>query len=99
MVDRVYKEALPSLRESLQELKEDFTDLGPLKTDWTKLRIDPLLKHVESLERLLHSAEFSTESSRLGKGVGMFHSDLVYLRLNVKELEKLLLSERRRLKK
>jgi len=99
MVDRVYKEDLPQSRKKLEDLKHEFVELGPPGTRWAKLRIEPLLKHVDTLEYLIHSDEFSSESSRLTKGVELFHSDLVYLRQNVKGLEKLLLSERRRLKK
>ena len=99
MVDRVYKKDLPRLRKALEELKEGFSDLGPSRTNWTKSRIEPLLKHLNSLEKLLHSAEFSQEFSRLRKGVRLFHSDLVYLRENVKGLEKLLQSEKKSLKK
>jgi hypothetical protein len=99
MVDRVYKEDLPRLRKALEELRENFSDLGSPRTDWVKLRIDPLLKHLDSLEQLLHSREFSREFSHLRRGVGLFHSDLLYLRGNVKGLEKLLQSERKSLKK
>ena len=93
MVDRAYKHDLPRLRNALEELRTDFAGLGS-RTDWTKLRIEPLLKHLESLERSLESEEFSRESSRLAKGVELFHSDLVYLRTNVKGLRKILRSER-----
>jgi hypothetical protein len=95
MVDRVYKAQLPRLRNALEELKEDFSRLGPTKTEWAKLRIEPLLKHVEALEQLLHSRESSPESSRLSKGVELLHSDLVYFRTNVKGLQKLLQSEKK----
>jgi hypothetical protein len=95
MVDRVYREDLPRLRNTLEKLREDFSNLGPTKTDWARLRIDPLLKHLEALEELLHSREFSREFSRLTKGVELFHSDLVYFRINVKGLEKLLQSEKK----
>ena len=95
MVDRVYKEDLLRLRKALEELRENFSSLGSSKTDWAKLRIDPLLKHLDSLEHLLHSEEFSRESSHLRKGVLLFHSDLVYLRENVKELKKLFQSEKK----
>ena len=94
MVDRVYKKDLPALRNSLEELRESFSNLSS-RTDWTKLRIEPLLKHLRSLEQLLESAEFSRESSRLTKGVELFHSDLVYFRTNVRGLEKLLQSEKK----
>ena len=93
MVDRVYKNGLPQLRNALERLREDFTNLGS-KTDWTRLRIEPLLRHLESLEELLESDEFSRELSRLTKGVELFHSDLVYFRTNVKGLKKLLQSEK-----
>ena len=93
MVDRVYKKDLPRLRDTLEKLREGFSNLGSTKTDWTRLRIEPLLKHLEVLERLLHSREFSGEFSHLTKGVELFHSDLVYFRINVKGLEKLLQSE------
>jgi hypothetical protein len=99
MVDRVYKAELPRLRNALEKLRENFSNLDSSKTDWTKLRIEPLLKHLDSLEQLLHSEEFSGEFSRLRKGVRLFHSDLVYLRENVKGLEKLLQSEKKSLRK
>jgi hypothetical protein len=86
MVDRVYKQDLPALRIALEKLRRDFPRLGS-KTNWTKLRVEPLLKHVKSLERLMQSDQFSQEFSRLRKGVVQFHSDLVYLRTNVKALE------------
>jgi len=95
MVDRVYKNGLPELRNALERLGEDFANLGS-KTDWSKLRIEPLLKHLESLEELLGSGEFSREFSRLTKGVELFHSDLVYFRTNVKGLKKILQSEKAR---
>lgn len=95
MVDRAYKEDLPILRKALEELRENFSSLESSKTDWTKLRIDPLLKHLDSLEQLLHSGEFSREFSHLRKGVQLFHSDLVYLRENVKGLKKLLQFEKK----
>lgn len=94
MVDRVYKEELPALRKTLERLREDFSLLDS-ETDWTKLRIEPLQKHLESLEQLLGSREFSQEFSRLRKGVVLFHSDLVYFRTNIKGLKKLLLSEKK----
>ena len=97
MVDRMYKADLPRLRKTLEKLRENFSNLDS-KTDWTKLRIEPLLKHLDSLEQLLRSKEFSRELSRLRKGVGLFHSDLVYLRENIKGLEKLLESERKSIK-
>ncbi len=93
MVDRVYKAELPALRKTLEKLREDFAGLGS-KTDWTELRIEPLMKHLESLEQLLGSEQFSHESSRLRKGVALFHSDLVYFRTNVKELKKILEAEK-----
>jgi len=95
MVDRVYKNDLPELRNALEKLREDFANIGS-KTDWAKLRIEPLLKHLESLEELLESEEFSREFSRLTKGVAMFHSDLVYFRTNVTALKKILQSEKTR---
>jgi hypothetical protein len=92
-MDRVYKEDIPAAIRTLQELKEEFSGLGS-QTDWTKLRIEPLLEHARSLERLLRSPAFSRETSRLTRGVGMFHSDLVYLRENVKALKVILAAER-----
>jgi len=93
MVDNVYKKDLPALKNALEKLREDFSNLSP-KTDWTRLRIEPLLKHLGSLEHLLESGEFSQEFSRLRKGVELFHSDLEYFRINVKGLEKILRSEK-----
>jgi len=95
LVDRVYKAGIPRLRRTLERLREDFSDLRP-RTDWTSLRIEPLLDHARSLERLLESQEFGNEFSRLTKGVAMFRSDLDYFRTNVRTLETLLQAERRR---
>ena len=78
MVDKVYKKNLPALRNALEELRENFSNLSS-RTDWIKLRIEPLLKHLRSLEQLLESEEFSREFSHLTKGVELFHSDLSIL--------------------
>ena len=93
MVDRVYKQSLPVLRKSFEQLKEDFSKLDS-KTDWSRLRVEPLLNHVRRLEQLLGSGEFSRESSRLRKGVRLFHSDLVYLRDNAQGLKEVLEAEK-----
>jgi predicted nucleic acid-binding Zn-ribbon protein len=94
LVDRVYKKEIPELRKALEKLREDFASLDS-KTDWIRLRIEPLLKHSASLEQLLESKKFSQESARLTRGVALFHSDLVYLKKNVSELKKILQSEKR----
>ncbi len=94
-MDRVYKADIPRLKGSLIRLKEEFSSLDS-GTDWTRLRVEPLLRHAEALEYLLNSPDFSEESARLRKGVVMFHSDLVYLRQNVRALEKILESEKKR---
>jgi len=94
MVDRVYKKQLPEFREALVKLREDFSKLRS-KTDWNGLRIEPLLRHLESLEHLLESEEYSQEFSRLTKGVRLFHSDLVYFRTNVKGLKKIVQAEKK----
>ena len=88
MVDRVYKAGIPALRKDLQKLRTDLTRLDS-RTDWVKLRVDPLLRHAQELERQLKSQG----SSRLTKGVRLFHSDLVYLRENVNGLSEILRSE------
>jgi hypothetical protein len=88
MVDRVYKANIPALRRSLERLKSEFSRLKT-RTDWTKLRIDPLLQHAKQLERQLRAQG----SSRLARGVSMFHSDLVYLQENVQGLKRVLQSE------
>jgi hypothetical protein len=93
-MDRSYKEDIPSTRRALEELKKEFSGVVST-TDWTKLRIEPLLDHVKSLDRLLRSPKFARETARLRRGVVMFHSDLVYLRENVKALKEILLVERR----
>jgi hypothetical protein len=93
-MDRTYKEDIPSHRRALEELKKEFSGVAS-NTDWTKLRIEPLLEHVKLLERLLRSPKFSRETARLRRGVVMFHSDLVYLRANVKALKEILKIERK----
>ncbi len=94
MVDRVYKKDLPKLKSDLEKLRENFSDIG-CETDWIELRIEPLLKHLDSLDQILISREFSQEFSRLRKGVELFHSDLVYFRTNVKGLQKVLEFEKK----
>ncbi len=94
-MDRTYKEDIPSTRRALEELKKEFSVVAST-TDWTKLRIEPLLDHVKSLERLLRSPKFARETARLRRGVVMFHSDLVYLRENVKALKEILEVEQSR---
>lgn len=95
MVDRMYKASLPRVRRLLARMREEFSHLDT-RTNWVQLRIDPLLRHAESLEKILRSRKFTRESSRLREGVALFHSDLVYLGTNVKALEKILAKERAR---
>jgi hypothetical protein len=77
-VDRSYKEDIPKNRRAIEQLKKEFLDVAST-TDWTRLRIEPLLEHVKFLERLLRSPKFARETARLRRGVVMFHADLVYL--------------------
>src|SRR5690242_12543947 len=92
-MDRSYKEDIPKTKTALEELKKEFSGVAST-TDWARLRIEPLLDHVKSLERLLLSPKFARETARLRRGVVMFHSDLVYLRENVKALKQILDVER-----
>jgi hypothetical protein len=91
VVDRVYKESIPALRKTLEKLRKEFSSLDS-KTDWAQLRIDPLLRHAKLLEQRLEAQG----NSRLRMGVRMFHSDLVYLGENVKGLQAVLQSEKKR---
>ena len=93
-MDRSYKVDIPSNRRALEQLKKEFLGVAST-TDWMKLRIEPLLEHVKFLERLLRSPKFARETARLRRGVVMFHSDLVYLRENIKALKEILKIERR----
>ena len=93
-MDRTYKEDIPKAKRALEELKKEFSGVAST-TDWTKLRIEPLLDHVKCLERVLRSPKFARETARLRRGVVMFHSDLVYLRENIKALKETLQVERR----
>jgi hypothetical protein len=63
-MDRSYKEDNPRARRALEELKKEFSGVAST-TDWTKLRIEPLLEHVKFLEQLLRSPKFSRETARL----------------------------------
>jgi len=94
-MDRAYKEDIPAYRRVLTELRREFRRID-LDTDWIGLRIDPLLRHARMLERALLSPKFSSEQSRLRNGVSMFHSDLVYLRENIKTLKAILAKSSRR---
>lgn len=93
-MDRSYKEDIPKAKRSLEALKREFSGVAS-STDWTKLRIEPLLDHVKALDRLLRSSKFARETARLRRGVVMFHSDLVYLRENVKALKEILEIDRK----
>src|SRR5215467_14954700 len=93
-MDRSYKEDIPKMKRALEELKKEFAGVAST-TDWIKLRIEPLLDHVKCLARLLRSPKFARETARLRRGVVMFHSDLIYLRENVKALKEILKVERR----
>jgi hypothetical protein len=94
VVDRVYKADLPAVRKALEKLKKEFSRLNT-RTDWGKLRVGPLLRHVKVLEQQLKSQG----SSRLTKGVRLFHSDLVYFRENLKGLNEVLQSEKKSLQR
>jgi hypothetical protein len=95
VVDRVYKRDIPELRKALESLRAEFAALQST-TNWTKLRIDPILTHAAALEQRLRSPIFAREVMRLNRGVSMFHSDLVYLRENVRELKRTLVFEQRK---
>ena len=90
-MDRVYKSDIPAIKKTLDELAMEFSGID-FKTDWLRLRIEPLREHVGRLERLLLSPKFARETSRLTRGVSMFHSDLVYFRENLKALKLMLKS-------
>jgi hypothetical protein len=94
VVDRVYKADIPEKRKALEMLKAEFSKLHS-RTNWTKLRVEPLLRHVKQLEQQLKSQG----STRLTTGVRMFHSDLVYLRENVRGLKEVLQSEKESLRR
>jgi hypothetical protein len=91
MVDRVYRSDLPRLRKVLLNMKKEFSHMDS-STDWVRLRVDPLLAHIEQLRSMVRI----WDSSRVSGGVPMLHSDLVYFRRNVKGLNGVLASERRR---
>lgn len=93
-MDRVYKADIPEKRKALEKLRAEFSQLHS-QTDWTKLRVEPLLLHVKQLEQRLKSQS----STRLSKGVKLFHSDLVYLRANVNGLKEILRSEKESLQR
>ena len=90
MVDRVYRNAWPEFRRTLLELRSEFSKIDA-PTDWVRLRVDPLLRHLNLLETLVRS----WESSRLRGGVPMLHSDLIYFRENISGLKRVLASEKR----
>lgn len=95
MVDRVYKGAIPEFKSELEGIRREFAAI-PTKTDWNRLRVEPLLEHAKALDAVLRSRRHAVQISRLTRGVSMFHSDLVYLNHNLKELRKTLEQEKRR---
>lgn len=70
-------------------LRSEFSDIDA-STDWIRLRVDPLLRHLKLLERLVRS----WESSPLRGGVPMLHSDLIHFRENINGLKRVLASEK-----
>jgi hypothetical protein len=94
MVDRVYRSDLPHMREVLLNMRKEFLKANP-STAWVRLRIDPLLTHLEQLRTMVPEWD---SSGPLG-GVPMLHSDLVYFRQNVRGLQRVLASERKRSRK
>lgn len=90
MVDKVYQNAWTDFRRDLVKLKEEFAKID-VSTDWTRLRIDPLLEHLKLLENRVNS----WRDLHLRGAVPMLHSDLVYFRDNVRGLKKVLISERK----
>jgi hypothetical protein len=74
-MDRSYKEDIPKAKKELEALKKQFQGVAST-TDWTKLRIDPLLEHVNSLERLLRSPSFARETARLRRAVALTRSQI-----------------------
>jgi hypothetical protein len=65
-MDKSYKDDIPKARRALEELKKEFSEVAST-TDWTQLRIEPLLDHVRSLERVLRSPKFARETARFEK--------------------------------
>ena len=66
-MDRSYKEDIPKTKKALEKLKKEFSGVAST-TDWTRLRIEPLLDHVKSIERLLRSPKFARETGTVKKG-------------------------------
>jgi hypothetical protein len=93
VVDRVYGSDLPQLRKTLAELKSEFSRLDT-PTDWVRLRIVPLQNHVNALERALRT----WRSTPLRGAVPMLHSDLVYLKENVRHLQRQLERAKQRIR-
>jgi hypothetical protein len=91
VVDRVYRKYIPEFKKALEGLRREFAAIDS-RTDWAKLRVEPLLRHTQLLERQLRAQG----SERLKMGVRMFHSDLVYLQENVKGLKSVLATEKER---
>ena len=90
MVDRVYRTNLPSLRKSLLNMRREFSALDT-STDWVRLRVDPLLAHIDQLRAMIGI----WDSSRHRGAVPLLHADLVYFRKNVRGLRRVLAVERR----
>ena len=68
-MDRAYKRDIPRHRKALEDFKRELADVVT-KTDWTTLRIDPLLEHVTKLEGSRQSPQFAREIARLGADGG-----------------------------
>ncbi len=92
-MDKAYQEDIPKYRHALEALRVEFAATAT-ETNWRKLRLEPLLRHVRSLERILESPKYARETARLRRGVSMFHADLVYLRANIQGLREILKNER-----
>ena len=93
-MDRVYKRGIREVARTLQDLRDQFAALDS-KTDWTRLRVEPLLDHAKELTSLIESREFARETARLRSGVEMFHADLVYFGDNIRGLKRALTAEQK----
>jgi hypothetical protein len=85
MDTKQYLSKLEDLKKEFEELKDAFSKFNPL-TDWNKVRIDPLLRHLGNLMTLIQSFPNSIKEQ-------LVEADVNYFQQNIYGLKSVLKSE------
>lgn len=76
---------LEELKSELEKLQDKFTKIEP-STDWNKIRIEPLLRHLDTLKNVIGNNQSAVRDE-------LIKSDLEYFDRNIEGLKTVLRSE------